>query len=142
MRERTVQDLIWSSLGGASNPGNPRATLGKGKDTFGACHITDSRHLPSGSRSLRGREKPKDSAPVALGLAKKGKKVGTGHSESIADFAKPFLDAIVVEDCQRDRRLSDPASTGESDGVEVFCKTNDALDELFAPKTGSWRWGR
>ena len=73
MGERTVQDLIWSSLGGASNPDNPHTTLGKGKDTFGAYHITDSKHLPSGSGYIRGREKPKDSAPVAFGLAKKGK---------------------------------------------------------------------
>ena len=54
-------------------------------------------------------------------------------------IAKPFLDAIMVEDLQSDRRFPDPPRTDESDWSEGFCKTNDLVDKLVAPETGP-RW--
>jgi hypothetical protein len=58
-------------------------------------------------------------------------------------MAKPLLDAIVVEDGQSDGGLSNSAGTDESDGREVFCETNDLLDQLVASKDGPRRlwWG-
>jgi hypothetical protein len=43
-------------------------------------------------------------------------------------LAKSLLDAVVVEDRQRDRRLPDPPCTDESEGCEAFGETNDLLD--------------
>ena len=53
-------------------------------------------------------------------------------------MAKPFLDAIVVEDSQSDGGLANSASTDESDGREVFCEADDLLDQLVASKEGPW----
>ena len=55
---------------------------------------------------------------------------------------KLSLDAIVVEDCQSDRRFPDPAWTDESYWGEVFCETDYLLDQLAASKTGPRRRGR
>jgi hypothetical protein len=59
-----------------------------------------------------------------------------------AVIAKSLLDAIVVEDGESDRRLPDPSCTDESDGYEGSGETNDLLDQLIAPETGSRRRGR
>ena len=42
--------------------------------------------------------------------------------------AKPFLDAVVVEDSQRDGRLANSPGTDESSWSEGFYETNDLLD--------------
>jgi hypothetical protein len=42
--------------------------------------------------------------------------------------AKPFLDPIVMEDLQRDRRFANPSSTYERDRFEVFGEIDDCLD--------------
>jgi hypothetical protein len=55
--------------------------------------------------------------------------------------AKPLLDAIVVEDDQRDGSLADSTGTDESDGSKVFRKTGDLLDQLVPSKEDPrWRW--
>ena len=56
-------------------------------------------------------------------------------------IAKTLLDAIVVEDNQGDARLANSASTDESDRSEVFCQTDDLLDQLTTSEMGS-RWLR
>ena len=55
-----------------------------------------------------------------------------------AVMAKPFLDAIVMEDSQSEGGLSNSAGTDESDGREVFCEADDLLDQLVASKEGPW----
>ena len=42
--------------------------------------------------------------------------------------AKPFLDAVVVEDGQYNGRLTNSAGTDESSWSEGFYETNDLLD--------------
>ena len=42
--------------------------------------------------------------------------------------AKPFLDAVVVEDSQRNGRLANSAGTDESSRGEGFYETNGLLD--------------
>ena len=55
--------------------------------------------------------------------------------------AESLPDAIIVEDGQGDRSLANPAGTDESDWSEMFCETNDLLDQVVASKEGSrWRW--
>ena len=53
--------------------------------------------------------------------------------------AEPLLDAIVMEDSQRDGRLADPTGTNESDGCEVLGQTKDLLDQLGTSEAGPWR---
>ena len=57
-------------------------------------------------------------------------------------ISEPFLDAVVVEDGQSDRCLSNPPCTDESDWGEIFCETNDLLDQLVSPEACPRRWGR
>jgi len=56
--------------------------------------------------------------------------------------AKPLLDALVVEECKDGGCLADPTSANQSDWNEVFCETNDRLDQLAASKACPrwWRW--
>ena len=49
-------------------------------------------------------------------------------TDKAAVVPKPFLDSIVMEDGQSDRRLPDPPWTDESAWSEVLCETNDLLD--------------
>ena len=49
-------------------------------------------------------------------------------------IAKPFLDAIVVEDGQSDGRLPDPTYTEESDGCQAVHETDDLFDQFVASK--------
>jgi hypothetical protein len=54
---------------------------------------------------------------------------------------KSLLDAIIVEDSQRDGSLGNSAGTDESDRSEVFYNTNDLLDQFVASKEGPrWWW--
>ena len=56
--------------------------------------------------------------------------------------SEPCLDVIVVENGQSDGCFSDPSWTDESDRGNVFCETDDLLDQLVAPETGPRRLGR
>jgi len=56
--------------------------------------------------------------------------------------SEPFLDAIVVEDGESDRRFPNPPCTDESDWSEIFCEANDLLDQVLPPETGPRRRGR
>jgi hypothetical protein len=51
-------------------------------------------------------------------------------------LAKLFLNVIVMEETQGNECLANSTSTNESNGCEVFSKTNDFLDQLAAFKTG------
>ena len=67
--------------------------------------------------------------------------MSTGSWEFIATdepavIAKPFLDTIVVESGEGDRSFPDPSRTDESDGFQVFGKTNDLLNQPIASETG------
>ena len=71
--------------------------------------------------------------------------VGGGElvaSDEPTVFAKPLLDAMVVEDCQSDECLSDSSRTDESDGCEAADKINDLLDQFVASEYGPWWRGR
>ena len=59
-----------------------------------------------------------------------------------AVVTESLLDAVVVEDGQSGARLADSACTDESDWSEVFCQTDDLLDQFATAKVGSrwWRW--
>jgi len=71
-----------------------------------------------------------------------------GHGELVATdepavIPKPLLNAIVVEDGQSDGCLANPAGINEGERSEVFCQTNDLLDQLVTSKEGPrWRWRR
>ena len=56
--------------------------------------------------------------------------------------AEPLLDAMVMEDSQGDGGLSNSASADESERDEVFCATNDPLDQLVTSIEDPrwWRW--
>ena len=56
--------------------------------------------------------------------------------------SKPFLDAIVVEDCEGDGRFPNPPCADESDWSEIFCELDDLFDQVLASETGPGRWGR
>ena len=73
--------------------------------------------------------------------------MGTGCGELVATdestvVAKPFLDLIVVEDGQGNRRFPNPPWTDEGDWSRVFCEANDLLNELVAPEKIPRRRGR
>ena len=80
-------------------------------------------------------------------LRKAAEKIGSGRRELIASdeppvVTKQFLNAIVVEDGESDRRFANATGTDESDGIELFDKTNDRLDQLVATETSLQRWRR
>ena len=56
-----------------------------------------------------------------------------------AVFSEPFLNAIVVEDGESDGSFPDPSCTDESNWGEVFCETDDLVDQLVPSKAGP-RW--
>ena len=53
--------------------------------------------------------------------------------------SEPFLDAVVVEDCQSNGRFPDPPYTDKSDWREMFCEANDLPDQIFASEANSRR---
>ena len=57
--------------------------------------------------------------------------------------AKPFLNAIVVENGQGDGSFPNPTRPDESDWCATVGETNDLLDQFVASETGPWRrgWG-
>ena len=57
--------------------------------------------------------------------------------------SEPFLDAAVMEDGKSDGCFPNPSRTDESNWGEVFCETDDLLDQLVPPKTRPrWRGRR
>jgi len=57
-----------------------------------------------------------------------------------AIVAKSLLDAIVVEDRQRNRCLPNTPCADESGGREVFGEANDPLDQFVTSEEGLWLW--
>ena len=49
--------------------------------------------------------------------------------------SEAFLDAIVVEDGEGNGGFSDPPRTDESDRGEVFCETDDLVNQVVTPET-------
>ena len=71
--------------------------------------------------------------------------IGTGElvtTDESAVVTESLFDAIVMEDSQSDGRLSDPASTDESDGCEVVSQIDNLLDQFVTSETGPRRRGR
>ena len=68
-----------------------------------------------------------------------GELVATDESTIVA---KPFLDAVVMENSQSDGCFSDSPWSDECKWTEVFGEANDLLNQLIASKTGPWWWGR
>ena len=56
--------------------------------------------------------------------------------------SKPLPDSVVVEDSQSNGCFSDSSCADEGDRNEIFCETDDILDQLVAPETGPWWRGR
>ena len=54
-------------------------------------------------------------------------------------IAKPFLDAIVMEDSESDRSFPNPPCPDKSNGFEVFSESNDLVDQFVTSETGPWR---
>ena len=63
-------------------------------------------------------------------------------ADESAVTAKSFLDPIVVEDGEGNRRFPDPPCTNQSDGFQFFGDPDDLVDKLPPSETGPWRWGR
>jgi hypothetical protein len=61
-----------------------------------------------------------------------GKLVAANES---AVGAKPFLDPIVVEDGESNRRLANPPCTNKSGGFEVFSEFDDFFNQLVTSET-------
>ena len=59
-----------------------------------------------------------------------------------ATLAKPLFDASVVEDSQDSRCFSNSTHTNQSDWDEVFCESNNLVDQFITSKDGPrrWRW--
>jgi len=72
-------------------------------------------------------------------MRRRGVELVTAYEPSVV--AKPPFDAVVVKDVQSDGRLADPAGTNESNWGQVFCETNDLLDQLVTSKEIPRRWG-
>ena len=58
-----------------------------------------------------------------------------------AVVAEALLDAIVVEDGKSDGRLANSTGSNESERSEVFCQTDDLLDQVV-PSKEIPRWWR
>ena len=63
-------------------------------------------------------------------------------ADESAVVSEPPHDAVVVEDSQSDGSLSDPSCADESNRGEIFCETDDVVDQLVAPEADPRRWGR
>jgi hypothetical protein len=50
-------------------------------------------------------------------------------------IAKSIFDPIVVEYSEGNRRFPNPPRSDESDGFEVFCESDNLLDQLVTPET-------
>jgi hypothetical protein len=104
-------------------------------------HLLGGKKGPQGCQILRVFDSRTDD------LGETGEEMSARSRELIATdestvLAKPFLDAIVVEDGEGDGCFPDPPCTDESDGFQVFSESDDLLDQLFASETGPWRRGR
>ena len=56
--------------------------------------------------------------------------------------AETLLDASVMEDLQRNKRLSNPSSANQGNRFEVFSETDDLLDQFVAPEADPRGRGR
>jgi hypothetical protein len=85
--------------------------------------------------------------PGTKDLGESGKEVSARSGKLITSdkpsvLANSIFDPIVVEDGEGDRRLPDPPCADESDGFEVFCESDNLLNQLVTPETvpgGRWR---
>ena len=55
---------------------------------------------------------------------------------------KPSFDAVIVKDGWSDGRLSNPASTGQSNWGETFCESEDLLYQHVASREDPRLWRR
>ena len=72
-------------------------------------------------------------------MSARGRKLVATNKPTV--YSEPFLDALVMEDGQSDGCLPDPSWTDEGYRSEVFCETNDLLDQVVTSET-SPRWRR
>jgi hypothetical protein len=95
--------------------------------------VEEDDHLPRGQKGLEGNQSFRVFDARTNDLGESVEKMGTRSGEPVAAnestiVAKSLLDAIVMEDFQRDGRLADSPGAYECDGFEVFRKTNDLLN--------------
>jgi hypothetical protein len=108
--------------------------------------VEDYEHLLGGKEGAQGCHILRVFDPRTDDLGETGEEMSARSRELVAAdestvIAKPFLDAIVVEDSEGDGCFPDPPCTDESDGFEVFGNSDDLLDQLPASETGPWRRG-
>ena len=63
-------------------------------------------------------------------------------SDESTILAEPLLDALVVENGQSDRCLSDSSRTDECNWSQILGETDDPLDQFVTSKTSPRRRGR
>ena len=109
--------------------------------------VEDDEHLLRGKEGPQGCHVFRVFDPSTNGFGEAGKEMNARRGELIAAdestvTAKPFFDAMMVEDGECNRCFPDPPCTDEGDGFEVFGKTDDLFDQLLTPETDSRWWGR
>ena len=101
------------------------------KNGFGI--IEKQYHLPRGQEWSQRSQILGVFDPCTNGLGESGEEVGARSRELIATdespvIAKFVLDAIMVENSERDGCFPNPPRTDESNGFQVFSKSDNLLD--------------
>jgi hypothetical protein len=109
--------------------------------------IEDDEHIPGGKEWSERCETLWIFDPRSNDLGEAGEEMSTRSWELVTPdeptvHIEPLLDVIMVEDRERDGGFPNSPSTNESDGFQVFGKSNDLLDQAITAKTGPWGWGR
>jgi len=73
-------------------------------------------------------------------MSERGRELVTTNESTV--IAKSTLDATVVEGGQGDGCLADPSGADESDRCQIFCGTNDLLDQFVTSEACLRRRGR
>ena len=115
------------------------------EDRLGA--VKDYDHLLGGEQGSQGSHILQVFDPRTDDLREAGEEMRARSGELIAAdesavIAKSFLDPIIVEDSEGNRRFSDSPCTDQSDGFEVFSQSDDLVDQLSTSETGPWCRGR
>ena len=74
-------------------------------------------------------------------MGERGRELVTTDEPTVV--AKPFLDAIVVENGQGDGSFPNPTYPDERDWCAAVGETNDLLNQFIASESGPWwrGWG-
>ena len=109
--------------------------------------VEDYDHLFGGKDGPQGCHILRVFNPGAHDLRETGKEMRDRGREPVAADestvnAKPFLDAIVVEEGEGNGCFSDPTCTNECDGFEILGQSDNLIDQLPTSETGPRSRGR